>query len=283
MARIIKRELLSPSIVRLRIEAPRIARKRKAGQFIMVRPTATDERLPLTIAHADAEAGWVEIIFQIVGQGTTALAELAEGDSVADFVGPLGRPTHIERFGRVICVGGGVGVAPLHPIARSLAEAGNEVTTVLGARSKDLLMLESEMRAFSHAVHVATDDGSVGQKGFVTDVIRKLLGEVPAFDFAVVIGPVPMMRASSEVLVAAGIKTMASLNPIMVDGTGMCGGCRVTVNGKTQFACVDGPEFDAGGVDWAELAKRLGSYREFERKQLDEHHCRLKQMAEVSS
>ena len=283
MARILKREQLSPSIVRLRIDAPRIARKRKAGQFIMVRPTSQDERLPLTIAHADADGGWVEIIFQIVGQGTTTLANLKEGEEVADFVGPLGRPTHIEKFGRVLCVGGGVGTAPLHPIARALAEAGNNVTTVIGARNKELLMLEDEMRSFSHAVFVATDDGSAGQKGFVTDVIRKLITENSVFDFAVAIGPVPMMRACSEVLVAAKIRTVASLNPIMVDGTGMCGGCRVTVHGKTQFACVDGPEFDAAGVDWAELGKRLGSYREFEKRKLEEHHCRMLAMSEEKS
>jgi len=275
MSQIVFKESLSSSILRMRIDAPRIAKKRKAGQFIMVRPTAQDERLPLTIAHADANAGWVEIIFQIVGQGTTSLATLNVGDKVADFVGPLGRPTHIEQFGRVLCVGGGVGTAPLHPIARALAEAGNEVTTVIGARSGDLLMLEAEMRSFSHAVHIATDDGSVGHHGFVTEVVKQLL-ETVAFDFAVVIGPAMMMRFTSELIVAKGIRTVASLNPIMVDGTGMCGGCRVTVHGKTQFACVDGPEFDASGIDWTELTKRLGSYRAFEEKRRDEHQCKLK-------
>jgi NAD(P)H-flavin reductase len=275
MSKILFKEALSPSIIRMRIQAPRIARKRKAGQFIMVRPTASDERLPLTIAHADPVAGWVEIIFQIVGQGTEALAHLATGDAVADFVGPLGRPTHIERFGKVLCVGGGVGTAPLHPIARALAEADNEVTTVIGARNKDLLMLEAEMRSFSHEVRITTDDGTAGVHGFVTDVVRQLL-EQGSFDFAVVIGPAPMMRATSEILVARGIKTVASLNPIMVDGTGMCGGCRVTVHGKSQFACVDGPEFDASGIDWAELMRRLGSYRAFEQQRRDEHLCRLK-------
>lgn len=282
MARILKREQLSPTIVRLRIEASRIAKKRQAGQFIMVRPSTDDERLPLTIAHADATEGWVEIVFQVVGQGTTALANLAVGDHVADFVGPLGKPTHVERLGRVLCVGGGVGVAPLHPIARALAEVGNEVITVLGARSKELLLLEREMRDFSKAVHIATDDGSAGRKGFVTDVLRQLIAEGPTFALAVVIGPVPMMRACSEVLVNAGIKSVASLNPIMVDGTGMCGGCRVTVHGETKFACVDGPEFDAAGVDWAELSKRLVSYREFERRSLETHHCRLNPIAEVT-
>lgn len=275
MSKILFKESLSPSIVRMRIEAPRIAKKRKAGQFIMVRPSANDERLPLTIAHADANAGWIEIIFQVVGQGTTALAALEVGDTVADFVGPLGRPTHIEKFGRVLCVGGGVGTAPLHPIARAMAEAGNEVTTVIGARSKDLLMLEAEMRSFSREVRIATDDGSAGHHGFVTDVVNQLLDQ-GTFDFAVVIGPAPMMRATSDILVKRGIKTVASLNPIMVDGTGMCGGCRVSVHGKTQFACVDGPEFDAAGIDWAELVKRLGSYREFEKQRREGHECQLK-------
>lgn len=275
MSKIVYKEVLSPSILRMRIDAPRIAKKRKAGQFIMVRPTDKDERLPLTIAHADPAAGWVEIIFQVVGQGTTALAGLSVGDEVADFVGPLGRPTHVEKFGRVLCVGGGVGTAPLHPIARALAEIGNEVVTVIGARNRELLMLETEMRGFSHSVHVATDDGTAGHHGFVTDVVKQLL-ESGGFDFAVVIGPAPMMRATSEILVARGIKTVASLNPIMVDGTGMCGGCRVTVHGKTKFACVDGPEFDAAGIDWGELVKRLGSYREFEQHRREGHVCNLK-------
>jgi ferredoxin--NADP+ reductase len=282
MSKIVFKESLSPSIVRMRIDAPRIAKKRKAGQFIMVRPTADDERLPLTIAHADPTAGWVEIIFQIVGQGTTALAGLNVGDAVADFVGPLGKPTHIEHFGRVLCVGGGVGTAPLHPIARALAEAGNEVVTVIGARSSNLLMLEAEMRSFSRDVRIATDDGSAGRHGFVTDVVNELL-EQGTFDFAVVIGPAPMMRATSQILVAKGIKTVASLNPIMVDGTGMCGGCRVSVHGKTQFACVDGPEFDASGIDWNELVKRLGSYREFEQRRREEHDCRLVSQAKAAT
>jgi ferredoxin/flavodoxin---NADP+ reductase len=275
MSKIVFKESLAPSIMRLRVESPRIAKRRAAGQFIMVRPTATDERIPLTIAHADPVAGWVELIFQVVGQGTSALAALDVGDDVADFVGPLGRPTHIERFGRVLCVGGGVGAAPLHPIARALAEAGNEVTTVIGSRTRELLMLESEMRAFSHAVHIATDDGSAGHHGFVSDVVTQLLEQM-TFDFAVVIGPAPMMRATRAILVARAIPTVVSLNPIMVDGTGMCGGCRVTVHGKTQFACVDGPEFDAAGIDWGELIQRLGSYREFEQRRREDHHCQLK-------
>jgi ferredoxin--NADP+ reductase len=281
MAQILQREQLSPSIVRLRIEAPRIAKKRQPGQFIMVRPSIVDERIPLTIAHADAIEGWVDIIFQVIGRGTTVLSCLDVGDSVTDFVGPLGKPTHIERVGRVLCVGGGVGIAPLHPIARGLAEVGNEVVSVLGARSKEVLLLVNEMRAFSQTVSIATDDGSVGRKGFVTDIIQQLIAEGQSFALAVVIGPVPMMQACSEILAKASIKTVASLNPIMVDGTGMCGGCRVTVHGTTKFACVDGPEFDAAGVDWVELSQRLRGYREFERLSLETHHCRMNQMAEV--
>ncbi len=275
MTRILDKQVLAPNIVRMRLEAPRIARKRQAGQFVILRPTTRDERLPLTIAHASAEEGWIEIIFQIVGQGTTSLAELEIGMELSDLVGPLGRPTHIELFGETLCVGGGVGAAPLHPIARALAAAGNRVTTVLGARTSELLLMQDEMREFSAELHLATDDGSVGHHGYVSEVVSKLLAEGRKFDLAVVIGPAPMMRVTSGVTVAAGIPSVVSLNPIMVDGTGMCGGCRVTVGGQTRFACVDGPEFDAAGVDWAELSKRLGSYREFEKRALERHRCNL--------
>lgn len=280
MATILKREQLSPSVVRLRLEAPRIAKKRQAGQFIIIRPTATSERIPLTIADADAIEGWVEIVFQVVGEGTKELSSLKVGESVSDFAGPLGKPTHIEKFGRVLCVGGGVGVAPLYPIARALAQAGNEVVGIIGARHSDLVLLDKEMRSFCAAVYVVTDDGSAGEKGLVTDVIRRLLADGTVFNFAAVIGPVPMMRASSELLVAAKIQTIASLNPIMIDGTGMCGGCRVTVHGKTRFACVEGPEFDAAGIEWTELSRRLASYRDFERQSYEGHHCRLQQTTE---
>lgn len=276
MNKILKKEQLSENVLRYRLAAPRIAAKRKAGQFIILRPTADGERIPLTIANGNAEEGWIEIIFQVVGLSTSLLAELNEGDFVADLVGPLGRATHIEKFGKCLCIGGGVGIAPLYPIVCALHEAGNEITTIIGARSADLLLLEQEMQAKSDHFFVATDDGSKGHHGFVSDVFNKLLADGEHFDFAVVIGPPIMMKVTTKLTVAAGIKTMASLNPIMIDGTGMCGGCRVTVHGETKFACVDGPEFDAAGVNWDELIMRLGSYTAFERRAREQHECKLK-------
>ncbi len=275
MSTILKKEQLAPQVVRFRISAPRIAKKRKAGQFIILRGTEDGERIPLTIANADPEEGWIEIIFQIVGVGTTLLAQLNEGDTVTDLVGPLGKPTHIENFGRCICIGGGVGIAPLYPIVCALKGAGNDVTTIIGARSKDILILEEEMRAGSDSLHVATDDGSYGFHGFVSDVFNQLIEEGNRYDLAVVIGPAVMMKVTTALTVKQGIKTFASLNPIMIDGTGMCGGCRVSVHGETKFACVDGPEFDASGIDWDLLIKRLNSYREFEEKSKEKHLCKL--------
>lgn len=275
MSKILKKEQLAPQVVRLRLEAPNIARKRKAGQFIIVRSGDDGERIPLTIANADKEGGWIEIIFQVVGVGTTLLSQLNEGDSVADLVGPLGKPTHIENFGTCICIGGGVGIAPLYPIVSALKEAGNQVITIIGARSKDILILEEEMRAASSELFVATDDGSYGHHGFVSDVFNKLIEDGRKFDFGIVIGPAIMMKVTTALTVAQGIKTYASLNPIMIDGTGMCGGCRVTVHGATKFACVDGPEFDASGIDWDLLVKRLNSYKNFEEESREQHLCRL--------
>jgi NAD(P)H-flavin reductase len=275
MSRILKREQLSQQVWRYRLEAPRIARKRKAGQFVIVRASDDGERIPLTIANADAEQGWIEIIFQVVGHGTTVLSNLQEEDRVSDLVGPLGRPTHIEKFGSCLCIGGGVGIAPLYPIVSALAAAGNEVTTIIGARNESLLILEEEMRARSSRLLITTDDGSKGHKGFVSQVAQGLIDDGERFDLAVVIGPAIMMKITTGVTVGNGIKTFASLNPIMIDGTGMCGGCRVTVHGETKFGCVDGPEFDAAGIDWNELMQRLGSYRDFENTSLDAHRCRL--------
>ncbi|MBD3239626.1 MAG: sulfide/dihydroorotate dehydrogenase-like FAD/NAD-binding protein [Chitinivibrionales bacterium] len=275
MNQILKKETLAPNVVRCRIEAPRIARKRQAGQFIILRAEPDGERIPLTIANGDAEQGWIEIIFQVVGHGTTHLAELRVGDEILDLVGPLGKPTHIEKFGHCLCVGGGVGIAPLCPIVCALREAGNEITTILGARNAELLILEDEMAAQSDALFVATDDGSKGHKGFAADVFKQRLAEGEKFDFAVVIGPAIMMKVTTALTVAEGIQTVASLNPIMVDGTGMCGGCRVTVHGQTRFACVDGPEFDAAGIDWDELVRRLASYRDAEHRMMDDHNCKL--------
>ncbi|HEX2957832.1 MAG TPA: sulfide/dihydroorotate dehydrogenase-like FAD/NAD-binding protein [Chitinispirillaceae bacterium] len=248
MVKILKKEQLSEQVLRYRLEAPRIARKRKAGQFVIIRPTNESERIPLTIASANAEEGWIEIIFQAVGRTTFLLSALNEGNYVQDLAGPLGRPTHIEKFGKVLCIGGGVGVAPLFPIISALKDAGNNVVSIIGARSKELLILENEIKEKSTRAYVATDDGSWGQKGFVSDIFKSLNAANEIFDIAFVIGPVMMMKVVSSLTVAAGIKTFASLNPIMIDGTGMCGGCRVTVFNETKFGCVDGPEFDASGI-----------------------------------
>ena len=280
MAKILQKEKLAEKIWRYRLEAPRIAKKRQPGQFIILRPVQNSERIPLTIAGADAAAGWIDIIFQTVGRTTMLLSMLNEGDNILDLVGPLGQPTHIETFGNCICIGGGVGIAPLYPIACGLKDAGNRITTILGARSEELLILKKEFEAVSNSLYIATDDGSFGKKGFVSDVFKELTDNGERFDAAFVIGPVPMMKVTSQLTLAAGIRTYVSLNPIMVDGTGMCGGCRVTVSGKTKFACVDGPEFDAAGIDWNEMGKRLTSYRGFEQSSLDRHACEMEKVVE---
>jgi ferredoxin--NADP+ reductase len=275
MAKILKKEKLSEQVWRYRLESPRIARKRKAGQFVIIRPVQGSERIPLTIANANPEQGWIEIIFQIVGRTTQLLSALNEGNYVLDLAGPLGSPTHIEKFGKVLCIGGGVGVAPLYPIISALKAAGNDIVSIIGARSKDLLILENEIKALSDRFYVTTDDGSYGQKGFVSDIFKSLNAANEIFDVAFVIGPVMMMKVMSSLTVAAGIKTFASLNPIMIDGTGMCGGCRVTVFNETKFGCVDGPEFDASGIDWNELLIRLNSYKIFEAEARKKHLCKM--------
>jgi NAD(P)H-flavin reductase len=275
MNEIMKKDELAPQVTRFRIHAPLIAKKRKAGQFVIVRSHDDGERIPLTIANASSGEGWIELIFQTVGAGTIRLGSLTAGEHVNDLVGPLGKPTHIEKFGNCLCIGGGVGIAPLYPIVCSLKEAGNNVTTIIGARSKDILILEAEMKQQSDRLFVATDDGSYGTHGFVSDVFNTLVNNGEQFDFAVAIGPAIMMKVTTALTIARGIKSFASLNPIMIDGTGMCGGCRVSVFGKTCFACVDGPEFDASGIDWDLLIKRLASYRSFEQKEKDEHSCKV--------
>ncbi len=275
MAVIKKKERLSDSVWRFRLSAPRIAKKRVAGQFVILRPTENSERIPLTIADANAEGEWIEIIFQVVGKTTMVLAAMNEGDSILDLAGPLGKPTHIEKFGKCVCIGGGVGVAPLYPIISALHAAENDVTSILGARNKDLIILQNEVEKVSDKTLIATDDGSAGKKGFVSDLFNELVDSGEKFDTAFVIGPVFMMKATAALTAAAGIKTYASLNPIMIDGTGMCGGCRVTVGSETKFACVDGPEFDASLIDWDEMINRLGSYRSFEDLAKKEHNCRL--------
>ncbi|KPJ69528.1 MAG: ferredoxin-NADP reductase [Planctomycetes bacterium DG_20] len=273
MNEIVARKPLGPDTVRIDVVHPKLARKGRPGQFVILRVNERGERFPLTIADSDPSAGTITLIFKVVGKSTALLAELNEGDAILDLVGPLGRATEIERYGRVLCVGGGIGVAPLYPIAKALKAAGNEVVVAVGARSKDLVILEGEFRAFADEVRVATDDGTYGRKGYAADLVSDLLAEGKTFDRVWAIGPVPMMRAVCGVTREAGLPTVVSLNPIMVDGTGMCGGCRVIVGGEAKFACVDGPEFDGHQVDFELLARRLAAYHDRERR--DYEACRI--------
>ncbi len=261
-----KTELAQGTVVAMDVVAPRIAAKARPGQFIILRVNETGERIPLTMAETDPERGTITIIFQVVGKTTALLKTLNPGDKIMDVVGPLGRPTPISKKGTVICVGGGTGVAVLHPITRAMKQVGNHVIAIIGARTKDLLILEDKMRAASHELHVCTDDGSYGHKGFVTEVLEAKLKELGEdVKEAVCIGPVPMMKFCCEITKRYGVPTLVSLNAIMVDGTGMCGCCRVLVGGETKFACVDGPEFDGHKVDFDSLARRLTAYREQEK------------------
>ncbi len=266
MNEILAREEIAPSTYRYVVHHPKIARKRQAGQFVILRIHEGGERIPLTIVDSDPEAGSVTLIFQAVGHSTRELESLAVGDALLDLAGPLGRPTHIENYGTACVIGGGYGTAPVLPIAVALREAGNELIGIVGARTRELVILEAELRQLCRRLEVATDDGSYGHKGFVTDVLQKLLDEGEKIDFVLAVGPTPMMRAVSELTRGYGIKTMVSLNPIMVDGTGMCGGCRVEVGGETKFACVDGPEFDGHLVNFDLLMKRQGTYKAQERE-----------------
>jgi ferredoxin/flavodoxin---NADP+ reductase len=259
---IVEKKLIAPGVTMAMILAPKIARKRKAGQFVILRLYEEGERVPLTIADADPEKGTITVISQRAGKSTAFLEDMSASEGVVDVVGPLGHPTHIEKYGNVVCIGGGIGIAPIHPIAQAMRQAGNRVTSILGGRTKDLVILEEEMRAASDEVHVCTDDGSYGKKGFVTDVLRGLVEGGEHFDYAVAIGPVPMMKAVSALTRQLGIPTLVSLNAIMVDGTGMCGACRVSVGGKTKFVCVDGPEFDGHQVDFDLLMHRLRTFNE---------------------
>ncbi len=265
---------LSRSVSLFRISAPKIARKRRAGQFIMIRLNSRGERIPLTIVDSDPGEGTITIIAQEVGKTTGMLAELQKGDRIPDVAGPLGKPCHIENFGHAVCVGGGIGVAPVYPIARALKEAGNSVTSIIGARTKELIILEEEMRRTSDRLFIATDDGSCGHHGFVTQILSRLIGEGTKIDIVFAIGPLPMMNAVCAVTRPQRTRTMVSLNPIMVDGTGMCGGCRVSIGGKIRFVCVDGPEFDGHEVDFEELSRRNRSYLREEKTATEEftHH-----------
>jgi NAD(P)H-flavin reductase len=251
---------LAPQINLLRLNEPLITQKAKAGQFVVLRINEEGERIPMSITDLDAQTGVLTIIFQEVGKTTVHLATLKKGDILADVVGPLGIPTHMEKFGTCVCVGGGIGIAPIHFVAKSLKALGNNVISIIGARSKNLLILEEEMKEISDQLLISTDDGSYGHHGFVTDILTRLISDKVKIDFIMAIGPVVMMRAVCKVTSLWGIKTIVSLNPVMVDGTGMCGACRVTVGGKTKFACVDGPDFEGSQVDFDELLKRQAMY-----------------------
>ena len=275
MFKIIKREEMAKGTVVLNeIEAPLIAKKALPGQFVILKANETGERIPLTMAETDPEKGTITIIYMVVGKSTALFKDLKVGDGYQDVIGPLGKATHLEKVGRVVCVGGGTGVAVLHPITRAIKEIGNHVICIIGARNKDLLMLEDKMKAASHDLRICTDDGSYGHHGFVTDVLKEVLEEGD-IQLCVAIGPVPMMKFVSKMTKEYNVKTMVSLNPIMVDGTGMCGGCRVSVGGKTKFACVDGPEFDGHAVDYDELMLRLQAYIEDEKASYDAY-CAMK-------
>ena len=275
MYRILKKQELSPGILEYDIEAPRVAKKALPGQFIVLRVNEEGERVPLTIADFDREKGIVTILFQVVGASTELLASLQEGDSILDFVGPLGQPSELsDHMGTVVFVGGGIGVAPVYPIARAAHELGNKVISILGAKTKDILIFEERMRAISDEVLITTDDGSYGIKGFVTNAIEGLIKRGEKIDQVTAIGPGIMMKSVAEATRPYGIKTIVSLNPIMVDGTGMCGGCRVQVGEETKFACVDGPEFDGHLVDFQGLMARGRMYRTQEAKEKD-HICNI--------
>jgi NAD(P)H-flavin reductase len=269
MFRIISRDTLAAKIHLFKIEAPAIARKAQPGQFVVVRVDETGERIPLTIADWDEKEGSVSMVFMEVGATTFRLAQLKAGQSIADFVGPLGIPSEIEKFGTVVCVAGGVGVAVITPIAKTLKEKGNNIISILGARSKDLLFWEDKLRNASHQLIVTTDDGTYGRKGVVTEPLKELLESGEKVDRVIAIGPTVMMKFSAKTTQPFGVKTIVSLNPIMVDGTGMCGCCRVSVGGATRFACVDGPDFDGHQVDWDLLAARQRIYLDEEKRSFE--------------
>lgn len=291
MNRILTHERIGQDVHRILVDSPKIAKKHQAGQFIMLRIDEEGERIPLTIADSDPDAGTITLIYQTVGKTTEHLALKEPGDYILDIVGPLGQPTHVEKFGTVVCVGGGIGKAPLFPIASAMKKAGNYVISIVGARGKDLIILEDELRVVSDELIVCTDDGSHGRKGLVTEPLKEMLEGDKQIDFCVAIGPAIMMKFVAKTTEPYNIPTLVSLNTIMIDGTGMCGGCRVNVGGETKFTCVDGPEFDGHKVDWDLLIKRLGAYHEYEqlakdrwekRREIDteardERLCRLRE------
>lgn len=265
MNEILEKVSLTPVTKKIVVKSPQIAKKAEPGQFIILRVREKGERIPLTIADYDREQGTITIVFQEVGLSTRLLGQMKVGDSILDLVGPLGLPAELPERGTVVVVGGGVGVAPLLPKCKEMWKRGVKVISIIGARSKDLLILEDEMRAFSHEVHICTDDGSRGFHGFVSDKLKELIESKVQMDEVIAVGPIPMMRATCEVTRPYKIKTWVSMNPIMVDGTGMCGACRVSVGGKTKFACVDGPMFDGHEIDWQEAWRRVNMYRDEEK------------------
>ncbi|MEW6221867.1 MAG: sulfide/dihydroorotate dehydrogenase-like FAD/NAD-binding protein [Candidatus Hadarchaeota archaeon] len=265
---------LAPNIKQLKIMAPQVARKARPGQFVVLRMHEQGERIPLTIQDWSPEDGTVSVVVLGIGKTTKQLNALKKGDHLSNFIGPLGKPTDIEKYGAVVCVGGGVGIASIYPIARSMKKAGNNVVSIIGAKTAELLIFEEEIKGFSDELHIATDDGSKGQRGFVSDVLKKLIDDGRHIDRVIAVGPTLMMKAVAEVTRPKGIKTIVSLNPIMVDGTGMCGSCRVEVGGKTRFACVDGPEFDAHLVNFDQLNLRNLRYLADEKHSLE--RCKIK-------
>jgi ferredoxin--NADP+ reductase len=273
VSKIIEKQDLSENVVRMVLEAPSIAKKRRAGQFIILKIDEKGERIPLTIVDSDEGKGTITIIFQVVGKTTAVLAGMKAGQELMDLQGPLGNPTEIENFGHVVCIGGGVGVGVVYPLAAALKKAGNRVTSIIGARTKSLLILEEEMKKVSDQLIVATDDGSYGFHGFVSAVLQNLIDSKEKIDRVYAIGPVPMMRVLCGVTKPYEIPTIVSLNSIMVDATGMCGACRVSVGGKTKFTCVDGPEFDGHEVDFAQLTNRLRMYQTQEKQSHENHRC----------
>ncbi len=264
MYKILKKEYLNPTVVRMEVSAPEVARRADAGQFIILRATEDGERMPLTVADYDRENGTVTIIFQVVGATTETLRHLEEGDYIADFAGPLGRKTETEGLSSVAVVGGGVGSAIAYPVAKKLHAQGAYVDAIVGFRTRDLVILEDEFRAASSELHIMTDDGTYGERGLVTEVLENLINAGRKYDEVIAIGPLPMMKFVSLLTKKYGIKTVVSMNPIMIDGTGMCGCCRLTVGGETKFACVDGPEFDGHLVDFDEAIRRSRMYSDFE-------------------
>jgi ferredoxin/flavodoxin---NADP+ reductase len=268
--KIVHAAFIAPGIKRFVIEAPRIAKKQKPGQFIMLRLYDHGERIPLTIERSDPEKGTINIVVQSAGKTTHLLNSLETGDYILDVVGPLGKPSEIEKFGTVVVMGGGVGTAMAYPTAAAMKRAGNRVISIVGARNKDLVILEREVGEVSDELLITTDDGSYAEKGFVTDKLRQLIASGQRIDLVLAVGPIPMMKAVADVTREHGIRTIVSLNPIMIDGTGMCGGCRVLVDNKSEFACVDGPEFDAHRINFEVLIQRNAMYREAERRSMDE-------------